>query len=90
MTMPTTEKKPVTTANPDSGIVAPPSGTWKSTPTAWASAPARVVATVPTSVAKKLVATSRRGCRGWRCAGPATTTPVSFHAVHVVLPSFGD
>jgi hypothetical protein len=27
MTMPTTEKKPVTTANPDNGIVSPPSGT---------------------------------------------------------------
>ena len=31
MTMPTTEKKPVTTANPDNGIVSPPSGTSKST-----------------------------------------------------------
>ena len=34
MTMPTTEKKPVTTANPDNGIVSPPSGTSKSTPAA--------------------------------------------------------
>ena len=34
MTMPTTEKKPVTTANPDNGIVSPPSGTSKSTPMA--------------------------------------------------------
>ena len=32
MTMPTTEKKPVTTANPDNGIASPPSGTSKSTP----------------------------------------------------------
>ena len=30
----TTEKKPVTTANPDNGIVSPPSGTSKSTPMA--------------------------------------------------------
>jgi hypothetical protein len=33
-TMPATEKKPVTTANPDNGIVSAPSGTSKSTPTA--------------------------------------------------------
>jgi hypothetical protein len=44
MTMPTTEKEPVTTANPGNGIVSPSSGTSKSTPTAWASAAARVVA----------------------------------------------
>ena len=31
MTIPTTEKKPVTTANPDNGIVSPPSGISKST-----------------------------------------------------------
>src|SRR6266516_6120420 len=46
MTTPTTEKKPVTTANPDNGIVSPPSGTAKSTPNPWASAAARVVATI--------------------------------------------
>ena len=34
MTTPTNEKKQVTTANPDNGIVSPPSGTSKSMPTA--------------------------------------------------------
>jgi hypothetical protein len=53
MTTPTTEKKPVTTANPDNGILSPPSGTSKSTPMARASAAARVVATVAASVAMK-------------------------------------
>ena len=58
-TTPTTEKKPVTTANPDNGIVSPPSGTSKSTPTAWASAAARVVATIAASVAMKPVGVAR-------------------------------
>src|SRR5512132_3669248 len=53
MTMPTTEKTPLTTANPANGIVWPPSGTSKSTPTAWASAAARVVATIAASAANK-------------------------------------
>jgi hypothetical protein len=61
MTMPTTEKTPVTTANPANGIVSPPSGTSKSMPTAWASAAARVLATIATSVAMKPVTTSLWG-----------------------------
>jgi len=80
MTMPTTEKKPVTTANPDNGIVSPPSGTSKSTPTARASAAARVVATIAASVAMKPVPASPRSRWVWLVwpdAGPATT-PVSF------------
>src|SRR5437773_3987355 len=79
MTMPTTEKKPVTTAKPDNGIVWPPSGTSKSTPTAWASAAARVVATIAASVAMKPVPASRRSRWVWLVrpdVGPATT-PVS-------------
>jgi hypothetical protein len=80
MTMPTIEKRPVTTANPDNGIVSSPSGTAKSTPTAWASAAARVVATIATSVAMKLVTASPRSRRVylvWPDAGPAAA-PVSF------------
>jgi hypothetical protein len=53
MTTPTTEKKPVTTANPDNGIASPPSVPSKSTPAAWASAAARVVATIAASVASR-------------------------------------
>ena len=64
MTTPTTEKKPVTTATPDTGIVSPPSGTSKSTPTARASAAARVVATIAASVAMRPVTASPRS----RCA----------------------
>jgi hypothetical protein len=76
MTMPTTEKKPVTTANPDNGIVSPPSGTSKSTPTAWVSAAARVVATIAASVAMKPVTASTRSewvWLVWPDARPATT-----------------
>ncbi|MBW8698403.1 hypothetical protein MBT84_02320 [Streptomyces sp. MBT84] len=80
MTMPTAEKKPVTTANPDNGIVSPPSGTWKSTPTAWASAAARVVATIAPSVATKPKPASLRS-RWVRLVRPVAvpaTTSVSF------------
>src|SRR5256886_10753591 len=80
MTMPTTEKKPVTTANPDNGIVWPPSGTSKSTPAAWASAAARVVATIAASAAIKPVPASPRSRWVWLVwpdAGPGTT-PASF------------
>jgi hypothetical protein len=80
MTMPTTEKTPVTTANPANGIVSPPSGTSKSTPTAWASAAARVLATIATSVAMKPVTTSLWG--RWvllfRPDVRPATTPLSF------------
>src|SRR6476659_3452035 len=92
MTMPTTEKKPVTTANPDNGIVSPPSGTSKSTPTAWASAAARVVASIAASVAMKPVPASPRSgwvWLAWPDAGPATT-PALFMFLHVVPPSFGN
>src|SRR4030095_14905122 len=76
MTTPTTEKNPVTTANPDNGIVSPPSGTSKSTPTAWASAAARGVATIAASVAMKAVPASTRSWWKWLVwpdAGAATT-----------------
>src|SRR5262245_64005 len=92
MMMPTTEKKPVTTANPDNGIVLPPSGTSKSTPTAWASAAARVVATIAASAAMKPVTASplsRWVWLVWPDAGPATT-PVSFMLFMFVPPSFGN
>ena len=71
MTTPTTEKKPVTTANPDNGIVSPPSGTSKSTPTAWASAAARVVATIAASVATTPVRDEPAESVGVAWAGPA-------------------
>ena len=80
MTVPTTEKKPVTAAIPDSGIVSPLSETSKSTPTARASAAARVVATIAASVAMKPVMASLRNRWAWLVwpdAGPATT-PASF------------
>src|SRR5512132_1487728 len=80
MTMPTTEKTPVTTANPANGIVSPPSGTSKSTPTAWASAAARVVATIAASAARRPVTASPRSRWVWLVwpdARPATT-PLSF------------
>ena len=85
MTMPTTEKKPVTTANPDNGIVSPPSGTSKSTPTARASAAARVVATIAASVATKPVPASPRsgGC-GWSGPMPGGDDPGVMSCVHVV------
>jgi hypothetical protein len=86
MTMPTTEKKPVTTANPDNGIASPPSGTSKSAPAARASAAARVVAATAASVAVKPATASLRSrwARLVRLvrpgAGPAAT-PVSFMLV---------
>ena len=52
---PTTEKKPVTTATPATGIVSPPSGTSKSTPTVRASAAARAVAIIAARVAMRPV-----------------------------------
>jgi hypothetical protein len=57
-----------------------PSGTSKSTPPAWASAAARVVATVAAGVAMRPVPAIRRNRWVWLArpaAGPATT-PVSF------------
>src|SRR5262245_16630887 len=76
MPLPITEKKPVTTAIPDTGIASPPSGISKSTPAALAIAAIRVVAVMAAMVAMLPVTTSlRSGCGWllWRPAVPATT-----------------
>src|SRR5262249_46731458 len=75
MAMPTTEKNPVTTAIPDTGIASPPSGTSKSTPTARASAAARVVAEIAARVAIPPVTTSLRRRWGARPGGVAGGAP---------------
>ena len=64
MTTPTTEKKPVTTANPDSGIVSPPSGTVEvDADRPGQGGAVRVVATIAASVAARPV-TASRGATG--------------------------
>jgi hypothetical protein len=60
MTMPTTEKKPVTTATPDSGMASSRSETSKSTPAVRASAATRVVAAIAATVATRPVLSSTR------------------------------
>ena len=74
----------------DNGIVAPPAGTWKSTPTARASAAATVVAAIAASVARRPVPTSRPSRGGLRSAPVSGgDDPSVFHAAHVVPPLFG-
>ena len=80
MATPITEKNPVTTAIPGTGMLSPPAGTSKSTPAAPAAAATSVVVTIAPSVARQPVPTSprsRRAERGDRAGVGATSTPAS-------------
>ena len=80
----TTEKKPVTTANPDNGIVSPPSGTSKSTPMARALDCCTFCCSdpkvQPPSRGKRAV--TRGGANGTRTRNPLLAKQVRYQLRH--------